>query len=178
MQANEDRAAYYTHETHEALYAFLAEVDEEKANVNAWVDDKIEWAREFYHYDEYHLNHVIEELNKWRDNALAELDERAASANELAEECIQTLLDTFSAFEEDLWEHTAATLTAFSEFGAGIIAQVAADGQQIYDDFFSDAAQQNLRINNFLDDLVEKFEWWLKQDLEPVRPSGYIVLLD
>lgn len=175
IDANAEAVATFEADTQEELDAYLAEVDAAKMQVDQWVDKKIEWAQKEYHYDSYHLEHVIEKLENWREQAQAQLDARKESAREIAAEINEQLADCLEAIDEDVTEHGEDTIADFEEFGEDVVDQLADDGQDNYDDFAKAADREHGDLEDFLLELAHKWEYWLKQEPEN---HGYIVLLD
>ena len=79
--SNELRVADFEAQWQTALDAYIADVDAQKAVINAEVDKMIGLVKGRYqNSDKYHMKHLIKKLENWRAAAWAKLNERKESA--------------------------------------------------------------------------------------------------
>merc|ERR1712151_207604 len=111
-------------------------------------------------------------------SAWAELSRGAATARSIVDECTLALGKALDEFEGDLQEHGEETISAFEVFGAGVVEQLASDGQLAHLQWIAASDKQNRKMAEFLGELTERFEFWIKEEKYDHRPQGYVVLLD
>lgn len=113
--------------------------------------------------DEYAVHHIVHELSDVRDAAVAELEARKVSAQEVMDSMRDALLANTDAVYADLVtvvEREQATLAASS---AALVAQTDLDGQAINDQFAAAADAEADAKNAAMDDLEQKWAYFLKQ---------------
>jgi hypothetical protein len=108
----------------------------------------------------------------WRAAAHKELHARIAAGKDIIAEIRAALADCLKTIEDDLAAHGEASVAKFTEFSEGVIAQLAIDGQANHDEFVAATDALHLAVEEFLDHLTKKWNYWLQTSILP-HYGGY-----
>jgi hypothetical protein len=113
---NLNRNLQFFLDTESVLNEFNSDVDDTIEKVNTWFNERIATVETTID-DEYAVHHIVHELEEVRDAAVAELEDRKVSAQEVMDSMRDALLANTDAILADLVDVVAAeqaTLSASS----------------------------------------------------------------
>ena len=158
--SNGERLAALGAQTDAAVTGFVAVVDDQLGRVEGWFNDKLAWVERLY--DSAYKTHIINELTAKRDNSVESLTKRRQRAIDEGAAAMQRLTDALDAMESRLAGYIANQAAAFAGFVKGLLADTAASGAAINDQYTADSNAELAAKNATADEVTKNWAFWLK----------------